>query len=107
MKRIIKELKNNYKHELDCVIMTPCTDFKGTQKQHEDLHKKRAQEYLEAIKILSSKFEVRGWLPPSVENFTNYKKAKKYYDNYIKENKGIADCDVQLLAIIEDVMIVL
>ena len=53
MKRIIKELKRNYEHELRCVRLTPNSDFKGSQKQYENYHKKRAKEYLDAATILS------------------------------------------------------
>ena len=104
MKNIIKELKLKYNHELSQIGLTPITSFKGTQEEHDVLHKEKADEYLTAINILSAKFQIREWLPPNVENFNNYKDAKKYFDNYLIQNKGINDCDIQLLVVIEDFM---
>jgi peptide methionine sulfoxide reductase MsrA len=101
MKNVIKELKAARRHELKQIGMTPRTSFIGTQKEHDNLHRQKANEYQDAIKILSAKFEIRAWLPPEVENFPNYTDANKYYKDYVSKRKN-EECDVQLLGVIQE-----
>lgn len=56
MKYIIKELQENAEHELRQIGMTPRTDFKGTQEEHDEQHRQKALDYKKAIKILKKTF---------------------------------------------------
>ena len=102
MKDIIKELKENAEHELRQIGMTPRTDFIGTQEEHDQLHKKRADEYQKAIKILSSKYKVRDWMCSESTDFNDFNDAKDFYDERIKLCDG-GEADVELYAVIEAV----
>ena len=55
MKKIISELEANKKHELSQVGLTPTSDFKGDQDDHDAHHIANALEYEDAIKILNNK----------------------------------------------------
>jgi len=52
MKEIIAELQANKKHEINQIGLTPRTNFKGTQIDHDLQHKKKAIKYQMAINIL-------------------------------------------------------
>ena len=59
-----------------------------------------------AINILVSSFIVRDWLTGEVRTFDNYDEAKDNYDETVKAsldaNGREGDCDVQLLALVEE-----
>lgn len=57
MEWIIKELESHRDYELMVVGLTPSTDFKGTQEDHDNIHNQRAGDYQRAIDILKSKLE--------------------------------------------------
>ena len=100
MENIIKELQENAEHELRQIGMTPITDFKGTQEEHDEQHRQKALDYEKAIKILSSKFMVRDWMCSEVHKFKSFNKAKSFYDERIKLCEG-GETDVELYAVIE------
>lgn len=54
MEKIIKELEAEKESELHQIGMTPHTDFKGTQTEHDQLHANNACEYQEAIDVLKA-----------------------------------------------------
>ncbi len=105
MSKIIDELKKNMELELKQIGLTPHTDFKGSQKQHDNMHRKKAKEYKNAIKILSAKeFLVRDWMVAEDHYFTNFKKAELFYNErveYMSADGG--ECDVQFSCIIAGV----
>ena len=101
MKRIIDELLASEKRELGQVGLTPRTNFDGTQEQHDAIHVSRAKEYADAAKILQSKYATFDWLTSYFKHFDSYKEAKSEYLKMI-QNAGKSDCDVQLLAVIEE-----
>lgn len=63
-------------------------------------------EYKKAINILKSSFIVRDWLTGEVRTFDSYDEAKENYDETVKasldSNGREGDCDVQLLALVEE-----
>ncbi len=98
---IIEELESNRKHEMHCVGMTPRTNFNGTQKEHDDLCKKNANDYEKAINILKeNKYIVRDWMTADVFEFDDYETAKNKY-NEILSIRG--ELDVQFYKIIESI----
>lgn len=66
----------------------------------------RVDNYRKAIAILKSSFIVRDWLTGEVRTFDNYDEAKENYDETVKAsldaNGREGDCDVQLLALVEE-----
>ena len=101
MNRIIKELEEKRRHELFQIGLTHRTNFNGTQEEHDNYHRERANEYAVAIKILSSKLQTRHWLDGLTKEFDNYEDAKKDYDDYIESTKN-GDSDIQLLIIVDE-----
>lgn len=101
MKRIIDELQAKVQHELRQVGMTPRTTFAGTQEEHDEMHRQRALEYLKAIKILSSTFQVRDWLTSNIYHFNDFYDAEAKFNEMVCDAIG-DECDVQLLALISE-----
>lgn len=66
----------------------------------------KVDKYRKAINILKSSFIVRDWLTGEVRTFSNYDEAKENYDKTVKAsldaNGREGDCDVQLLALVEE-----
>lgn len=66
----------------------------------------RAVNCKKAIAVLKSSFIIRDWLTGEVRTFDNYDEAKENYDETVKAsldaNGREGDCDVQLLALVEE-----
>lgn len=100
MKDIINYLQSIVEHESRQIGMTPKTCFNGTQEDHDDYHRKKAQEYEKAIKILSSKFMVRDWMCSEVHGFNDFDEANDFYKERIELCNG-GETDVEIYAVIE------
>jgi hypothetical protein len=97
MKEIIEELQKKREYELRQIGLTPISDFKGTQKEHDEIHQKNADEYEIAINILSSKFKIRDWITGELTCFEDYMKAKNTYQDNIDfclKSNGEIDCEL-------------
>lgn len=102
MENIIKELQENTEYELGRIGLTPTTDFKGTQEEHDKQHLQKALDYRKAIRILSAKFMVRDWMVSENHEFDSFDEAKTFYEETLKLCEG-GETDVELLAVIEAV----
>lgn len=81
-------------------------DLEHAEKISRIFDMERANNCKKAINILKSSFIVRDWLTGEVRTFDNYDEAKENYDKTVKAsldaNGREGECDVQLLALVEE-----
>jgi hypothetical protein len=100
MENIIKELQISMDHELRQIGLTPRTNFKGSQDEHDNYHRSKADEYRKAIEILSAKFMVRDWMVSETHSFDNFDNANDFYIESVKLCNG-GDTDIELYCVIK------